>query len=1170
MENSWQSKCGSLWQQLPPPQPLVASSSHGSHTQLPHESMPLIRETIQEHMPSNLRDLKNLDHANLGVPLFSFLSGPPAHVPCDRQHLLYPKPGPPSSQVSLRTGNGFSAGSRVSVLPSALWPPNMECQNLISGEVFPSLMLANSTMNCSNSSDVLQAANLNFQKLQAVACQNPHEKDKGKSFSSLIRNNNAGPIPANNWKLQKYADITALQKVPLECNVSANRHGHNPSSSFPRVFCSGISSCDFDPGSAVRMDNGEAIAQWWKTFFSKSGIRVLEGHRGWDWPEGISAASGSTDHPITNMSNNFVLWNENGSFRTSLSYEQQNYSVLNSKENQSCRNVVDEYAYHEKDRTSQECSNSLFKYIINSSGGNLQHPADKQLWGIPNSFGMNTEKASHSTTAKLDSVCGSANSLPALPYIQDLKTPFIGFGVRRNTSFIVERPGLSSNIELRLGQPEQSQTLETKVIPAFESHLNGMQAEPPKVFLTDKILQKTGNELQGSKWTVQNADIASNPTERRGPTQLEHSSHVGGAYGALTDRKNSSSGNFKMTDLNPPFLSCFKNPETKWQFRNFYDNDNDNHVTEKLHYESHAPQSEKICFPWSPLAGNIKEFQTGVSNGQNHINKGKKMDCAVNGLLDAAKSNTEFSNTFKEDLRNSVFVQNVTPTLSKENFRGVNPGLQDENMQMPTVQNMVELSNRNNDPASVRNVQGCEILKNPCIQSLMTIAPSISKDHVPLLDSSMMPRIPDIGEKSTLPGTNCWMGHTNERFGTMTDSNKLYNISSFSPGRSSSAGASDLPPVEQFFLRPGGIECNFTLSKKEPSSQGLSYAYVPEKRISAVQANCLTGKYGTNDDYYCNLAKGAKNGAAASSFHSKLNENCFFLKERTKCLEKNLVPPNFKSAESHSFQWRDVPKKIMESCSSTRKEQQAGSFKASLGSPAADVFRCFTGCAQNVVPLKEHETSNISSRCSAPDVTQSSIEVNKKDSSIVEGGDIRCANNLVVEEGSGNDRSWSSDDALDNELCAGFSGSASEINLIKRGPLNVFPREPSLSLIEEIRLQNSLKSKYAPYQIKRSSTFQEESDHLQKFEVGSKKRRKTVKWMKLDAPFSVSGQSSINSESPKCTEEVGQNAHSIWDMQMPVGFDHGSPSNCADSFEQSLKQRNTALSAVKGITSRET
>lgn len=208
-------------------------------------------------------------------------------------------------------------------------------------------------------------------------------------------------------------------------------------------------------------------------------IRVLEGQRGWDWPEGISVASGLINYPIASMSSNPLLLNQVGLFKASVSPEQQNYSRMYSKENQICRKNVDKYPYHERDRTSQECSNSSFKYFMNGSHRNLQHADGQHIYGLPKSFCSHAEIASQSTTDKLDSICESSISLPALPYIRDLKMP-------------CNSPGVSSNIELRLGQkPEQSRTLETKIQPAFVSVLNGMHAEPSKVFFPDKILQKS-------------------------------------------------------------------------------------------------------------------------------------------------------------------------------------------------------------------------------------------------------------------------------------------------------------------------------------------------------------------------------------------------------------------------------------------------------------------------------------------------------------------------------------------------------------------------------------------------------------------------------------------------------------------------------------------------------
>ena len=57
--------------------------------------------------------------------------------------------------------------------------------------------------------------------------------------------------------------------------------------------------------------------------------------------------------------------------------------------------------------------------------------------------------------------------------------------------------------------------------------------------------------------------------------------------------------------------------------------------------------------------------------------------------------------------------------------------------------------------------------------------------------------------------------------------------------------------------------------------------------------------------------------------------------------------------------------------------------------------------------------SDNSSGCSAPAVTQASNEVNNVDSCTVDAGDTGCASGLVVDEASGVEKCWSSDEALD-------------------------------------------------------------------------------------------------------------------------------------------------------------
>ncbi|KAL0311735.1 UNVERIFIED_CONTAM: Histone-lysine N-methyltransferase 2C [Sesamum radiatum] len=60
-------------------------------------------------------------------------------------------------------------------------------------------------------------------------------------------------------------------------------------------------------------------------------------------------------------------------------------------------------------------------------------------------------------------------------------------------------------------------------------------------------------------------------------------------------------------------------------------------------------------------------------------------------------------------------------------------------------------------------------------------------------------------------------------------------------------------------------------------------------------------------------------------------------------------------------------------------------------------------------------------------------------------------------------------------------------------------------------------------------------------------------------------QSSFNYESPKCTEEVGQNAHSFGNMPMPVGCDQVSSGNFSDSLSNA-SSRGRLHSLLKGIS----
>ncbi|XP_042037147.1 uncharacterized protein LOC121783210 isoform X2 [Salvia splendens] len=1232
MEDTWRRQ---LWRQSefpPPPSSLLDSRAQLSdadcrlYMQLLQESMPLTGGMTRDHMPSNMHGVDNLGHADLGASFLSLISGPTVHVPCDQQHLLNPNtllvsnPHPPSGG----TANGFPRGSRVSVLPGFSWPHRLDLPNFTSGSFFQPSTSSNADANCRNNYEILQTASLDVRKSQTVACQNSHEKGKVNCLYPPTGSNTSSKI------LEKYPLITASPKFPVDNNASVCSP-YNPSNSFFRVSCCGISgslllsdtgllgvvcachglcmsiskflehsgSCDADPGNAVFMDNGETIAHWWKVFSSKIRIRVLEGPRGWDWPEGISVASGLTDHPISSLSNSSITLNQVDSCRASASYEQKSRSSINSKDNHSCRNIVDEYLHRGTDRPSRDCGNSFFKNFMSNSH-QTQH-----LHGLLNSTSVHSEKASQPVVSSLN-----------------LKTSCSGFSDGSENSLIVEKPGVSSSIELRLGQPSQkSLTLNMKHQLAVGSNIHGIHEEASNVFFQDKLRQTKANKWQGSGPTHQFANINSSPAGRRRPTHLEHSHGVGGGYAATANCWKDSSNISLQTTTNLSSKLQTNNPETKCQFRNIYENSSYRHACENIHYESNANERDKIYLPCSSLASTIKELGMDVSNGPSKMNEEKVVEYALDGLVSAAKSHIEvrgelkgkgrscnldlgensaaflgkhldshhvsttptdksyggeFSNNYLKisslsdithfsynnlkPIRNlmiseemplgptaqdSVFVHNAVPTLPKENSSLIRKGLQYKSVEMPGAWNMFDLSGRDNGPP-VRGVQEHEIAKNPCVLSPVTIAPSTSQDSAQLRDSLSIIKSPETGDKSRLPGY--WIGYNCERFCTK--------------GRSQYAENSGLPHMEQLYLR--GSECNFTRSKKEHSSQGLSYASVPEKCSSTNQENYLAGQYDLNDDNFGNMAKGDRSGLdTTSSLHSKLKTNFSFL-ETTKSFDKakSSVVPNTKSAESCYFQWRDVPKKGTGNCSLTGKEREVVSHSP-LGCPAADVSKSLAEFTPIVVPVKEHEITNISSGCSAPDVTQSSSEVNKKESPTTEVRNIRFADNLVLDNGSGNVRSCSSDDALDSESGPEFYESVSKINSIKSKPFKLVPRKESLSLVEEIRVKNSLQLKMPPYKIKRSYTFHEDSDCLQNFELAPKKKRKTVKWKKLD----VSGNSSIDNKTPKCSEELGQNANSFSDMQIQhKGDQQQSPSSCAEYVEQSDKQRNSAFPAATWIS----
>ncbi|KAF9593835.1 hypothetical protein IFM89_025620 [Coptis chinensis] len=113
----------------------------------------------------------------------------------------------------------------------------------------------------------------------------------------------------------------------------------------------------------------------------------------------------------------------------------------------------------------------------------------------------------------------------------------------------------------------------------------------------------------------------------------------------------------------------------------------------------------------------------------------------------------------------------------------------------------------------------------------------------------------------------------------------------------------------------------------------------------------------------------------------------------------------------HTSQWRDVPSKHIRVGSCTNVEKPTKVLDASnVNVQVVEIaVKRFDG-THKAESLKEQQMSNAYSSCSAPAVTEITVEVNTAGSCTIDAGTDRFVNDHVVDEGSGIERCWSTDD----------------------------------------------------------------------------------------------------------------------------------------------------------------
>ncbi|GMI95088.1 hypothetical protein HRI_003178100 [Hibiscus trionum] len=207
----------------------------------------------------------------------------------------------------------------------------------------------------------------------------------------------------------------------------------------------------------------------------------------------------------------------------------------------------------------------------------------------------------------------------------------------------------------------------------------------------------------------------------------------------------------------------------------------------------------------------------------------------------------------------------------------------------------------------------------------------------------------------------------------------------------------------------------------------------------------------------------------------------------------------------HASQWRDVPSKQKEFCKVKHVDSSAevldaiGSAKDQRGAAAG--MHGIVSVVNRADSLKGQDMSNVSSGCSGPAVTQASIEVNNMESSTIDAGDNEYRNGLVVDQGSDIDKCCSSNDAIESERSAEFLGAPFR-NKVWHSKSSKIPKS-SRSLLDELKLIDSLTWRKGQNQSYMSHTGGESTNRLQKCRRGSKgcKRKRAAKFRMPDKPF---------------------------------------------------------------------
>lgn len=1296
MENGWPMKCSAM---LPSSTAMVASPAMAKHIQpqetrnqmninMGHSIHPRDAQEPRLISPgmkpapavSNMLNFGSCKpvHHETGNSFLSLLSASPSFLQYDFQQ---------QSNLKSSWGNypAKSAPNNAGTIPRSLMHNNGNLNPAPAVDVHP-VYPSRPTVNSNKYRSCGLYDDLDALRALITRASSRNENDSGASHRKSV---NCAPRSTADGEMSRGSNSNVMLESSLQTSSSVAKKHIPVVRGCPRVFCMGacgdllasntgllgiLCSChgqhmsvsnfckhsglpDVNPGYAVRMGNGESVAQWRKQYLQKFGIRAPEDHRGWDWPEVLLTNSGLAKSSMAEADRSKVF--DLSSLFTSSAEPVKSsrpWNNVSTSQPQSIHEYANQMSKAEqRENGRDQCS--FFMSSTGSSGRNSHDMIDNPTRTLPLPSCLVTSRVSGRGGSRDD--CQSRSSISSIISRSDnsFSSSFqylqsVGSKTDNNLEddIVLQRGTLSSSTELKLGQPTQpGWGSRSTSLPDMRSNIRDFQTTNFQQQLThnlgnSKVIEHYDQHLHGHPAS----DLSSNKKEFQLDPRNNALSTTNGAS-RLVHLKDELSNNFVI-----PIASS----NTSAGGSNAHRTKNNKGVKESHHFIPctphswpHVDRSAVIGFPSDEGDGPIRASDTDKSVLQKNKNSTVNTRCEYDYSNVGSESN--FRRYVKQMENSGFFTTNGKTchlnscTVSGEKFNSLQMAsmLPDIYCASNTIENVCSLGS-SSEPDGIYSPYGFRMTQTlpPGSSGSTPLAVILEPGHA---HASLNKDVNDVNphrsdeslralalrkaDKSFKEKAADASNGLNQRIRTDSDQRQ----------QSKNCSISDLRVLDSF-LDPGPSEG----INEHPFSVGHSatptfLSDTGGKKASDIRKG--TNAEGTNnwedlevcirrmlsvsevtDKYYqgpCGHqpAKqpslslgGGKNKASGFNMVQRCFEGsytyfsgmchctaqtiypnreldseatCFCLKNESRMgvvetpklngskladvsvpIEKaTLVECNRKvkkqldgQRESLSSQWRDVPSKVNPVAKLRFPNppqtvlDKSGEAESHLGEFGAKVI----STPDQVADLKGKELSSVSSGCSAPAVTQASVEVNKTDSFTVDGGDTGYANDQIADQGSAIDRSWSSVDAIES-VKSSQNVFCGKVKSTEEESLAVLPNVVSHGVNQELKQRHS-QSKELQYLSDSGASFGEVSNMTQKHENESKPRKRK-------RPITVSAVSSLPSESPphanKC--DAADKTYTSADVQVLLQSNQDSSNMAFVDMEARVIKRRSGLSSVK-------